>query len=72
MRMRRFSSKAFCAVMLMLEVSTECIHGSCALDIQLSESGVMAWFELVPGNVCHGKDANLEAVVSDCEHHEKS
>ena len=33
----------FACGMLMLEVSTECIHDSCALSTQLSEFRVMVW-----------------------------
>ena len=38
----------FVLVMLMLEVLTEYIHGSCALSTQLSESRVMVWLNSYP------------------------
>ena len=52
-RMIKILIKAFCVLMLILKVSTECIHSSCALSTQLSEFRVMAWVELMLEHVCH-------------------
>ena len=50
----------------MLNVSTECIHGSCALSTQLRVQGD-GLVKLMPEYVCHVKDANVEAILSNCE-----
>ena len=59
--MTKILIKAFCDVMLMLKVSTECIQCSCAFSTQLSEFKVMLWL-----NLCRSmpsisvKDANVD------------
>ena len=46
------------------------MHGSCALSTQLNFK-VMAWFELMPEHVCHVKNANVEAIWSEFQHHKE-